>query len=130
MVTRGVLAADASWQGGAFVDPRFVLPEPWYTAAEAARRTPCQGSDDLIWHPTPPFAVAILRHRHREARLACKHRVADSLAGNRPDRVDHKAGDVVSRALPDTAGWLVMTRTIGATPPKDDAIRHAPMSTR
>jgi SRSO17 transposase len=84
----GVFAAYASRHGYAFVDKRLFLPEPWFTAAYAGRRTKCKVPEDLTLHPKPQLAVEILRDMHQEDRLAFKYIVAECLYGNSPEFIE------------------------------------------
>ena len=106
----GVLAAYASRHGYAFVDKRFFLPEPWCTAAYAARRTKGKGPGELTLHTTPPLAVELLRDMHREAGLPCKSMVADCRYGNSPALIAAAApcgGQSYGVAIPsDTRCWV------------------------
>lgn len=106
----GVFAAYASRHGYAFVDKRLFLPEAWFTAAYAARRTQCQVPDDLTFHTKPQLAVDILRAICQEAMLAFKYIVADCLYGNSPEFIDAAeqcGGKIYFVSIPsDTRCWV------------------------
>jgi SRSO17 transposase len=106
----GVFAAYASRHGYAFVDQRLFLPEPWFTAAYAARRTKCQVPDELTFHTKPQLAVEILRDLHQEAVLPVKYIVADCLYGNSPDfleAAEQCGGKIYLVSIPsDTRCWV------------------------
>jgi SRSO17 transposase len=106
----GVFAAYASRHGYAFADKRLFLPEPWFTAAYAARRTKCKVPDELTFHTKPQLAVEILRDMHQEAMLPFKYIVADCLYGNSPDFIEaaeHCGGKIYFVSIPsETRCWL------------------------
>jgi SRSO17 transposase len=75
----GVFAGYASRHGYALVDKRLFLPEAWFPEAYAARRTTCQGPDELRGQSTPQLAAAMLQAMAHEGLLLCKYVVAECL---------------------------------------------------
>src|ERR671914_2057850 len=81
----GVFAAYASSKGYALVDKRLFLPEPWFTAVYAERRTKCQVPENLAFQTKPELAGAMVRALFQEGVLPFKYVVADCLYGNGAD---------------------------------------------
>jgi SRSO17 transposase len=106
----GVFAAYASPHGYALVDQQLFLPEPWFTAAYAARRTTCQVPTNLAFQTKPQLAGAMVRTLFQEGVLPVKYVVADCLDGHRADflaAVEACWGVTSLVAIPaDTRGWL------------------------
>ena len=99
----GVFAGYASRQGYALVDKRLFLPEAWWTAAYAARRTKCHVPDTLTFQSKPQLAATMLQAIAHEGLLPFKYVVADSLYGNSPDflhAVDSCVGITTFIAIP------------------------------
>jgi SRSO17 transposase len=81
----GVFAAYASRQGYALVDKRLFIPEPWFTAAYALRRTKCKMPEEVVWQSNPQLAAAMVEELHQAEILPFKYIVADCLYGNSPE---------------------------------------------
>jgi SRSO17 transposase len=75
----GVFAGDASRHGYALVDKRLLVPEGWFTDAEATRRTKWKGPSALTWQSNPQLAAAMLQAMAQEGLLPCKDVGADCL---------------------------------------------------
>ena len=85
------------------MDQRFCLPEGWFTAADAARRTNGQGPEGLTFHPKPQVAVESFRDLDQAAMVACTYMVAHGLSGKSPEFLDAAApcgGKISFVALP------------------------------
>jgi SRSO17 transposase len=106
----GVFAAYASPHGYALVDQQLFLPEPWFTAAYAERRTKCQVPENLAFQTKPELAGAMVRMLFQEGVLPFKYVVADCLYGNSADflaAVETCWGVTYLVAIPaDTRCWL------------------------
>jgi SRSO17 transposase len=106
----GVFAGYVSRYGYALVDKRLFLPEVWWTAAYATRRTKCHVPDELTFQSKPQLAAAMLQGIVREGLLPFKYVVADCLYGNSPtflDAVDACVGITALVAIPsETRCWL------------------------
>ncbi len=106
----GVFAAYASPYGYALVDQQLFLPEPWFTAAYAERRTKCQVPENLAFQTKPELAGAMVRALFQEGVLPFKYVVADCLYGNSADflaAVETCWGVTYLVAIPaDTRCWL------------------------
>ena len=115
----GVFAGYASRQGYALVDKRLFLPEVWWTAAYAARRTRGKVPDELMFQSKPQLAAAMLQAIAQEGLLPFKYVVADCLYGNSPDfldAVDTCLGITAFVAIPaETRCWLQAPRTTDKT---------------
>ena len=111
----GVFAGYASRHGYALVDKQLFLPEVWWTAAYAARRTRCNVPPALTFQSKPQLAAAMLQAIAHEGLLPFKYVVADCLYGNSPDfldAVDTCVGITTFVAIPaDTRCWLQRPRT-------------------
>jgi SRSO17 transposase len=81
----GVFAAYASPHGYALVDQQLFLPELWFTAAYAERRTKGQVPENLAFQTKPEWAGAMVRALFQEGGLPFKSVVADCLYGNSAD---------------------------------------------
>src|SRR5262245_21723615 len=68
----GLFAAYASRQGDALVDKRVFLPESWFDDVYAARRSACQGPQDLTCQTKPQLAAAMLQTIAHEGLLPVK----------------------------------------------------------
>ena len=106
----GVFAAYASPYGYALVDQQLFLPEPWFTAVYAERRTKCQVPENLAFQTKPELAGAMVRALFQEGVLPFKYVVADCLYGNNADflaAVEACWGVTSLVAIPaDTRCWL------------------------
>jgi SRSO17 transposase len=106
----GGWAGSASRQGYALVDQRLLLPEVWFTEADAARRAQCKVPPALTFQSQPQLAAMMLQAIVRAGRLPCKYVVAACLSGNSPDfldAVDACVGVTRLVASPaDTRCWL------------------------
>jgi SRSO17 transposase len=111
----GVFAGYASRHGYALVDKRLFLPETWFSATYAARRTKCRVPDALTFQSKPQLAAAMLQAIAHEGLLPFKYVVADCLYGNSPDfldAVDTCIGITAFVAIPsETRCWLHRPRT-------------------
>jgi SRSO17 transposase len=111
----GVFAGYASRHGYALVDKRVFLPEGWWTAADATRRTTCNVPDELTFQSKLQLAAARLQGSVREGLLPFKYVVADCLYGQSPDfldAVDACSGITALGAIPsETRGWHQRPRT-------------------
>jgi SRSO17 transposase len=109
------------------VDKRLFLPEAWWTAAYAARRTQCHVPDTLTFQSTPQLAAAMLQAIAHEGLLPFKYVVADCLYGNSPDflpAVDACIGVTTFIAIPsETRCWLQAPRTTDRTYTYKGAVR-------
>jgi len=111
----GVFAGYASRHGYALVDKRLFLPETWFSATYATRRTKCRVPDALTFQSKPQLAAAMLQAIAHEGLLPFKYVVADCLYGNSPDfldAVDACIGVTSFVAIPsETRCWLQRPRT-------------------
>jgi SRSO17 transposase len=111
----GVFTGYASRHGYALVDKRLFLPETWFSATYAARRTKCRVPDALTFQSKPQLAAAMLQAITHEGLLPFKYVVADCLYGNSPDfldAVDACIGVTAFVAIPsETRCWLQRPRT-------------------
>jgi SRSO17 transposase len=111
----GVFTGYASRHGYALVDKRLFLPETWFSATYAARRTKCRVPDALTFQSKPQLAAAMLQAIAHEGHLPFKYVVADCLYGNSPDfldAVDACIGVTAFVAIPsETRCWLQRPRT-------------------
>jgi SRSO17 transposase len=106
----GVFAAYASRQGYALVDKRLFLPEQWFTAPYATRRTTCAVPEAVSFQTKPQLAAAMVRELHQAGVLPFRYIVADCLYGNSPtfwEACEACVGTVAFLAIPeDTRCWL------------------------
>ena len=106
----GVFAAYASRHGYAFLDKRLFMPEVWFSAAYAERRTNCHVPKELGFQSKAQLAAAILRAISKAERMPFKYVVVDGLYGNSPDlldAIDTGVGVTALAAIPgDTRCWL------------------------
>ncbi len=75
----GVCVGEASRQGYALADNRLFLPEVWWSAASAARRTPCNVPAELRLQSNPQWAATMVQAIAQEGLLPCKDVGADGL---------------------------------------------------
>lgn len=106
----GVFAAYASRPGSAVVDKRLFLPEQWWSADYALRRTKCNVPEAVTLHTKPPLAAAMVQTIAHEGLLPFKYVGADCLYGNSPDFLDAVDAGVGVTALvaspAETRCWL------------------------
>jgi SRSO17 transposase len=92
------------------VEQPLFLPEPWFTAADAARCSTCEVPTNLAFQTKPQLAGAMVRTLFQEGVLPVKDVVADGLYGHRADflaDVEACWGVTSLVAIPaDTRGWL------------------------
>jgi DDE superfamily endonuclease len=92
------------------VDKRLFLPEQWFTAAYATRRTTGAVPEEGAFQTKPQLAAAMVRELHQGGVLPCRYIVADCLYGHSPDfwaACEACGGTVAFLAIPeDTRRWL------------------------
>jgi len=113
-----VVAAYASARGYTLVDRRLFLPEAWFTAAYAARRTACGVPLEVTHQTHNALAWDLIRTLHERRTLPFGWVTFDEAFGRDPVLLDQVAGlglTYLAEVPHDTRVWPVRPRT--AIPP-------------
>jgi SRSO17 transposase len=111
----GVFAAYASAKGYALVDQRLFIPESWFDADHAERRTKCRAPKDVTFRSKPELASQMLHGLRDESLLPFRYIAADSVYGNSPvflDAMEACVGRIYMAAISsETRCWLQRPET-------------------
>src|SRR6266849_2553228 len=133
----GVFAAYASRHGYALVDKRLFMPEQWFSDAYAERRHKCQVPAEVTFHtkprvaasPTPtPLTVMALAESLPSA-VWYRRTVSEGTKGPIAYAFARKRVTLCKEGLPERTVWLVIKRTLGASPTYAYYMSNAPAST-